>query len=154
VLASVEEGRVRAMSNMLDHARAELRHMLEGDDTYGKMVAEGVVRLVEEFARQGHSGFSAAMTVSLFTRVATFKPVGPLTGETDEWNDVGGGQLQNKRCPSVFKEGARAYRVDAVVFEDPDGHRYTSRDSFCDVTFPYVVGEPEVCRVAGEGPAA
>jgi hypothetical protein len=55
---------------------------------------------------------------------------------------------QNKRCGHVFKAGdGQAYDLDAVVFEEPSGVRFTSFHSRQFVTFPYTP-RSVVARVA------
>ena len=94
---------------------------------------------------------------SLFNRLVMFKPINFLTGEDDEWTEVGeledGKTLyQNKRCSSIFKGGDRAYNIEGRVFREPNGSCFTNRDSFVDVTFPYMVpDEPEVVDVDENG---
>jgi len=69
------------------------------------------------------------------------KPLTPLTGEDDEWNDIGdGGSLQNKRYSAVFKnKDGTAYNIEGKVFTDDGEVWYRCKDSRVNVTFPYVV---------------
>ncbi|HWK72197.1 MAG TPA: hypothetical protein VNS29_15290 [Burkholderiaceae bacterium] len=129
--------------NDVSHAQHEL-HVLgyfDGDEI-NALMAECVLDLIRTLSTQGHSGHSASFCRSLFAKAAAFEPLGPLTGADSEWVDVGeqnGNPLyQNKRCGHVFKEGDRAYDIDGVVFEEPDGARFTGRHSRVPVTFPYV----------------
>jgi hypothetical protein len=70
-----------------------------------------------------------------------YEPLGPLTGEPDEWNEVGPGVFQNNRCSHVFKDASQfdgqAYDLNAVVFREPNGACFINRDSRKVVTFPY-----------------
>lgn len=110
----------------------------EGPDNW---IAHNVLDLVRVFSTQGHSGFSAPFAISMFKTAASFEPLGPLTGADSEWFDHGfsdGTRYQNKRCGHVFKgDDGIAYDIDAVVFEEPDGSRFTSYHSRMPVTFPY-----------------
>ncbi len=128
------------MSNLTDFARSELERagLFDKESDYGGMLGTAVLRLVEVFADEGHSGMSAGMAISLFERLARFEPITPLTGNDDEWNEVDEGVYQNRRCPHVFKEGGAAYNAEGVIFRDPDGCCYTSGESRVAVTFPYV----------------
>ncbi len=78
------------------------------------MVAKAVLELVDVLSKQGHSGFSASMTLAIFDRVARFKPLTPLTSSPDEWNEIGDGHWQSRRCPSVFSyDGGKTwYDID------------------------------------------
>jgi len=66
-----------------------------------------------------------------------FKPWSPLTGEDNEWNEIGDGLEQNRRCSHVFRQDGEAYDINGKVFTDADGGSYTSIDSRVPVTFPY-----------------
>lgn len=132
------------MSNLVDYAKDELKRigMIDSGDPYNDLATKAILDLIELFDSQGHSGFSAPYIINTFNRLAMFKPLSPLTGEDDEWSDVGdGGTFQNKRYSAVFKDKDGAtYDIDGKVFTDDDGETwYTCKDSRVDVTFPYVV---------------
>ena len=97
------------MSEMMTWARQEL--ILSGynpndtEDGPNKWLAEGVLKLLEVFCDEGHSGSSAPFAVNTFSRLAKWKPLSPLTGEDDEWNEIGDGIYQNNRFSAVFKDG-------------------------------------------------
>lgn len=128
------------MGNLQDFARKELElaGFFDKDSMYAGMLGEAVMKLIDVFSDEGHSGTSASITVNAFERVARFEPLTPLTGEDDEWNEVTEGMLQNKRCSHVFKKDGRAYDSEGRVFRQASGSCFLSRDSFVDITFPYV----------------
>ena len=130
------------MSNLVDYAKEELKRigMIDSGEPYNDAVAKAILDLIELFASQGHSGFTAPYTVNVFKRLAMFKPLSPLTGEDDEWIEVGTGVFQNKRYSSVFKnKDGIAYDIDGKVFTDDGEVWYGCKDSRVNVTFPYVV---------------
>lgn len=156
------------MSSLVFHAKRELeaagwfkRDVIRDDGTidgaYDGMIGPAVMELVQRFAAQGHSGMSASIVRGLFHVLADFKPLGPLTGEDDEWNEVGdqdGHPLyQNNRCSRVFKCNGVAYDIDGRVFEDPCGGRYTNFNSRVVVTFPYTP-KTEIVKVEPVEPAS
>lgn len=113
--------------------------LFDKDSDYGGMLGDAVLRMIEQFAAEGHSGFSAGMAISLFEKLARFQPLSPLTGSDDEWTEVSTDLWQNKRCSNVFKDAdGVAYDIDGKIFEDADGCRFTNRDSRTPITFPYV----------------
>jgi hypothetical protein len=125
------------------HAEREMRAAgyFDGDEMDGLM-AQGVIDMVRVFSLQGHSGMSSSFALQLFNDVARFKPIGPLTGADSEWVDVtamsGRPMWQNNRCGHVFKAGdGQAYDIDAVIFEEPSGARFTGHLSRQFITFPY-----------------
>ena len=139
----------------------------EFKDGMQKMICDHVIALLDAFGEEGHSGSSAPYAIELFSKLAAFKPIAPLTGEDWEWNECrkyGSGEgfdgvYQNKRCGAVFKDSksfdGQPYYLDAVVFwewaeyplgEDEEGYPgmsepykvyYTSSDSRRVITFPY-----------------
>jgi len=136
------------MSNLVDYAKDELKRigMIGSGEPYNDCVTRAILDLIGLFSSQGHTGFTAPYTINAFSRLAMFKPLSPLTGEDDEWNDVGGGLLQNKRYSAVFKdEDGTAYDIDGKVFTDDGKVWYTCKDSRVNVTFPYVVPDKPEC---------
>lgn len=136
--------------SLIEYARSELQAagLFDKNSDYGGMLGNAVMKMIEQFDDEGHSGASAGMAISIFSRLARFEPLSPLTGADDEWNEVGSDTWQNRRCPHVFKgKDGIAYDSTAVVFEDPDGCRYTSRDSRRTIEFPYTP-KTEIVKVS------
>lgn len=152
------------MSNLHSHALTEFcaAGWTDADgnfkDEMQEAICNHVMKLLDVFANEGHSGSSAPYAIDVFKKLAMFEPLVPLTGEDWEWSEVGEGTFQNKRCSHVFKQadrfGGQAYDINGIVFyewherqleEDEKGYpgtrrfksHYTSRDSFVPVTFPY-----------------
>jgi len=137
------------MSDMLDWAKKELAIAGYGGDEDGpnKWLADGVIRLLEVFCEEGHSGSSAPYAVKVFERLANWKPLSPLTGEDSEWMEVGTNLWQNRRASNVFKDETGAYWSDGIVFWEwftskETGKRFkshfTCRDSMVPITsFPW-----------------
>lgn len=130
--------RMNRDSNYLSHLRREVPGWFDEDDGPNLWIAQGTVDLLAVLASQGHSGGSINFAVKFFSKMALFEPWGPLTGEENEWNTIGDGRQQNRRCSHVFRDSnGQAYDINGKVFTDPDGGSYTSIDSRVDVTFPY-----------------
>jgi hypothetical protein len=115
-------------------------------DSMQEAICKHVLKLLSTFDKEGHSGTSAPYAIELFTKLAMFKPICPLTGADDEWQEVGNGVYQNTRCSTVFKENNLAYDIDGIVFwewfRDPDTGEvfktyFTSYESRVKVEFPY-----------------
>ena len=102
--------------NLVDYAKQELKlaGLFDKDSDYDGMLGDAVLELVKVLAKQGHSGCSASMALAIFNKVASYKPLSPLTLKDDEWTDIGHG-FQNKRNSTVFKEykDSRPYYIDA-----------------------------------------
>ena len=133
--------------SLLSHAERELNAIgMTGDspDEMNVAMRKHILHMVEEFATEGHSGFSASYALSILKKLLAYEPLMPLQGTDDEWNDVseyspseGGKVYQNNRCSHVFKNDTGAWDIDGKVFVEPDGQRYTSIDSRVFITFPY-----------------
>lgn len=101
---------------LVEYAKNELQiaGLFDKDSDYEGRLGEAVMELVEVFAKQGHSGFSAGQTINLFSTLAKFKPLTPITSNPDEWMDVsemsGEPMWQSKRCPTFFsKDGGKTW---------------------------------------------
>lgn len=136
--------------SLIEFAKNELE-LLEkscGDDKEAlamqKAITRDVMQIVMTFVEQSHSGFSAGYILNLLDRLLRYKPVSALTGADDEWIDcskLGMQDMQNKRCPAVFKRpDGTAYWVEGKIFSDNGGKSwYTNGDSHVDITFPFEV---------------
>lgn len=103
-------------AGIINHATYELQRagLFNEDSDYGGMVGKAVLDLCKMFADQGHSGFSAQYVLDLFSRLAQFKTLTPITSDPTEWTDVSDCSCQpmwqNKRDPSYFsKDGGKTY---------------------------------------------
>jgi hypothetical protein len=121
---------------LVQHAETELMLAArDGDMAVEQPIREGIVRIIEGFAGQGHSGGSASIVGPrigwIVGQLLAFEPITPLTGEDGEWVDVtdytgpsGPVQTQqNRRCSDVFRERRDggpwvAYRLDRAVWTD------------------------------------
>lgn len=121
---------------------------MKADREYGEMIHKSVIELLETFQRQNNSASSAGFILSEFKRLATFKPITPLTGKDSEWEDVftkadGVVMQQNNRCGSVFRQKGKndtAENTEGVAFSNDEGKTwFTNRHSLVRIGFPYVV---------------
>jgi hypothetical protein len=126
--------------SLLQHAENELRFagLLDSDDEMQGHMNDHILGMIKEFAKEGHSGFSAGYAISQLTRLLNFLPLSPLTGEDEEWEEVSEGLWQNKRCSRVFKNKDGAYDIDGYYFVDQDGTTFTNEYCCKPVIFPYV----------------
>jgi len=137
-----------------DHAVHELNLIGMTEDSPDEMnraMRKHILHMMQEFAEEGHSGFSASYAIGLLEKLLRYKPLTPLTGADDEWVDVaeqsGGILWQNKRASHVFKDNEGAYDIDGKVFwewyTDPEtGEKskshFTCKESRVMIQFPYV----------------
>jgi len=116
------------MGNLTDHAKYELElaGMFDEDSDYGGMLGKSVMELVEVFAKQGHSGYSAHQTLAIFAEVANFKNLSPIGKSADEWVDQseasGEPMWQNKRRGTTFsRDGGKTwYDIDDPKLNNGD----------------------------------
>lgn len=130
--------------SLKEFAHDELKRagLFDKDSDYDGMLGEAVMKMIDVFADEGHSGMSASIAINAFEKVARYEPLTPLTGGEDEWvlHDGYGGEpfYQNKRCSRVFKgPDGKAYDIEGRVFREPSGSCYCSGESRVFVTFPY-----------------
>lgn len=130
------------MSNIKTYAIDELTRigMYGSGDEMNAAMCDHILKMVDVFAEEGHSGFSAEYAIGILQKLLRWQPLSPLTGEDDEWIENEDGPFQNKRCSRVFKDrkDGQAYDIRGKVFVEHDGVSYTSRDSRVDIQFPYV----------------
>ena len=144
-------------SSLEHHALREFKFMGWMDergkfkDKNQERICKHVLKLIQVFSKEMHSGSSAQYVLKMFMDLASFLPLGYLTGEDWEWRDVteeNGGEVlyQNIRCPRIFKGKDGAWDIEGRVFvekvEDtetktPSYVSYTSNESFTPISFPY-----------------
>jgi hypothetical protein len=144
------------MSNYHKHALIEFKaaKWLDENGNYcdemQEAICKHILKLLDVFGEEGHSGTTAPYTINLFSKLAGFEPIVPITGEDWEWVEVSTGVYQNKRCSHVFKQSDRfngqAYDIDGKIFwewyrssEDGKIHKshFTGSESCVPITFPY-----------------
>lgn len=135
------------MSNLAEFAKEELERigMYPGEGGYNGSVATAIYDLVKLFSEQDHTGFTAGYTVGAFCKLAMWRPLAPLTGDDNEWQEIRPGEYQNKRYSAVFKDETGAYDIHGKAFSDDGGKTwFENKDSRVYITFPYNVPyEPE-----------
>lgn len=89
------------MSNLINHAKMEFRAAGWTDDQGNFQdemqgsICGHILKLLEAFSQEGHSGSSAAYAIGMFQKLANFDPIVPLTGEDWEWTEVADGVFPN-----------------------------------------------------------
>jgi hypothetical protein len=148
--------------SLVNWAKNELDRLVKDGDEEQKEVNNDILEVVQVFANQGHSGFSASYSLNIIKRLLDWKPIGPLSGEDDEWSDVpewdnGTKTQQNKRCSAVFRDNfdnSTAHYIDGKRFSDDGGKTWFSKGgkgSSVPVIFPYAVPEkPEYIIIKAE----
>jgi hypothetical protein len=101
------------------------------------MIGKVVLEIVETFAKQGHSGLSAEITLAVLEKVLRFETLTPITDNAEDWMnveehygpDMGGPNMwQCRRNPSLFSTdaGKTYYHVDKhteiMASEHVSGH--------------------------------
>lgn len=139
----------RLRKHTAEEAQAQLTALLESsadDDDGNEMQAE----INRHLTALLHILRTAPEGVwEIFSKVSMFEPLSPLTGEDSEWIEVyedeaGVSFYQNNRCPSVFKEGDRAYWSEGIIFRDEHGGMHQSNYSRIPIAFPWIKPEPLV----------
>lgn len=106
------------MSNLIEHAKLEMKRagLFDTDSNYGGMLGPAIMKMIEVFSAEGHTGMSANITLGIFDRLARFKTLSPITDDPEEWFDLTGNGMgpdpawQNKRDSSCFSnDGGKSY---------------------------------------------
>ena len=145
--------------NLKEHAERELdiagikEDQSEPSNIKGNTwMRKHIMNMVSEFMSAGHNQSSAQTAIDIMNVLLTFRPLTPLTGNEEEWEDQGVHfsdklKYQNKRCMRVYKTtDGRTVDVEGKVFwewiDNGMGEKfksyYTNKDSWVDITFPYV----------------
>lgn len=103
------------MMSLIEFARRELQ--LLGYDAEDAAAMLDILRI---FFDRWDSGGAVHVVAPHLLRLINGQPLTPLTGDDDEWMEVGDGVYQNVRCSTVFKKtGGKPYDIDnpgQVVF--------------------------------------
>lgn len=110
---------------LIEHAKQEMDFIgmnADNEDDMNVAMRNHILHMVEEFSKEGHSGFSGAYALGILEKLLKYEPLSPLTGEDNEWVDIGGcdePRYQNKRCSRVFKNAdGRCYDIHGIVWYD------------------------------------
>lgn len=129
-----------ASGNLYSHAKTEMDIVWPESDEMQDMMKQNLLDLIAVFSAQGHSGYSANYLTANLNPLMKFEPLGPLTGNENEWTTLDYSDemvAQNKRDSRVFKRGdGSAYFIDGKIFVEPDGCAYTGSGSCVDIEFP------------------
>jgi len=111
------------MRNLSAFAKAELEaagFFANKNESYAITIGEQVMELIEVFEKQQHDVLSAPIVLNIFEKLANFIPITPINGTDDEWIEIDKNLFQNKKLPSVFKNGknGRPYYIEAIVWQD------------------------------------
>lgn len=135
------------MSNLVEHGKLELElagykirevKEIKSDEDYSDAIANSVLELLELFAKQSHSGFSASATISLFLKLVKWENLTPLTDNPQEWRDTvelgwqsedSPGRYQSLRNSACFSDDLKTYYNiynpnDEIEKVDEDGSIY------------------------------
>jgi len=121
----------RPKSSLIYHAEQELKalgyDLNQKEEDPNKWICENVLELLEVFSSQGHSGTSAPYCINMFSKLANYKPLSPITCVDSEWIDQGNDVFQNNRCSAVFKKGkdGKPYYLDAIVWRTQGGSTWS-----------------------------
>lgn len=125
--------------SLVEHAKQELKiaGLFENDSDYSGHLGHAVLALIEVFANQDHSGYSANQTANLFNKLSRFEPLSPIEDIPEHWVEISKEVFQHKRCSRVFKENGVACDIEYYIFQDNDGFTYGNYKSRKEITFPY-----------------
>ena len=138
------------MSPMREYFKDEL-YKAEYDST----IVDSLLAMLEASNVGEHSGSSWQFLLETFRRLASFKPLSPLTGDEDEWVEVAENLEQNRRYGSVFrrhKDNNCCFDIDAFVYGGDKNKTWGSNPEIRHIIkFPYSVpDEPTKIYLKGD----
>ncbi len=92
------------MNYLLSKAKYELDLLKKENEFIPEKIYNDIL---EVFSKQNHSIFTAWYPINIINKLLREKNLTPLTGEDDEWIEIGDGEFQNKRDTTVFKNKNR-----------------------------------------------
>ena len=102
--------------------RAEIRAKgeINSDEDWDREIRKSVMKIIQSFAKDRHSGTSAGQVIGIVHQLLQFKPLSPLTNDPNEWQKIAedmAGQndlWQNRRNGAAFSHdgGKTFYIVD------------------------------------------
>lgn len=99
--------------SIMSHAKREMKiaGLFDVDSDYGGMTGHAVMRAVEVWSKEGHSGYSHALALRVFSKVVNLERLSPLTSWPEEWIEVCDGELwQSARESEAFSfDGGKTY---------------------------------------------
>ena len=117
---------------LVTHAKQEmeLAGLYDKGADYDGMIPEAVMEIVEVFAKQGHSGYSASIVRSILSKVLAYDTLTPVNSDPQYWMKVSDEHAHTKACwqstrdPSYFSEdgGKTFYWLD-----DPEKKNWPKR---------------------------
>ncbi len=119
--------------NMTERAIYELQRagLFDKDSDYDGMIGEAVKELLEVFAKQGHSGYSASIVSTIFKKLVDGETLTPLSSDPSEWAKVDKTTWQNKRKFACFSyDGGKTWynHNDCVwIFREENGSRWQTQ---------------------------
>ena len=150
--------------SLIDHAKRELAlvgYNVNPDPTsedVNDWAVLAILELIETFAKQRHSNFSAEYVLDIFSKLAHRESLSPLTGEDDEWCEIYQDEkevsYQNIRDARLFKmfnketNKETVHLLDHFIFVDKNKISFTGTGSSLNVDkFPFVVpSEQFICE--------
>ena len=131
-------------SNLYKFAENELSRLKDDEDGMQNIMNKRLLKMVKEFSKEGHSGFSANYVVNMLDRLLRWLPITAIKDKPGDWNKIGDGSYQHKRCSKIFKDKDRfngqAYNSTGRVFSDDGGKIwFTNNKSHLPIEFPYYV---------------
>lgn len=114
---------IRLQESLSDWADCEVALACQGEDGYGVGCYKSALKAFHSLMDDGHSGFSIGLTKQILNRLIDGKPLKPIMGNPNEWNECGGfdrdgkAEYQNSRMSAFFKS---VYPDGRVEYHDVD----------------------------------
>jgi hypothetical protein len=141
-----QENTAEQKSGLLLFAERELARIPKDADGMQELINKHILDMVKVFSDEGHTGFTANYAINILDRLLRYLPLTTIEDTPEDWNEVGHGVYQHKRCSNVFKDkresDGKAYILNAKLFSDDGGKTWFANSNSREVIeFPYAVPE-------------
>jgi hypothetical protein len=140
----MEKQEINEQSELVRFAEQELARIPKDNDGMQEAINKHILDMVKVFSDEKHSESTAYYTIGILERLLRYLPLTPIEDTPEDWNEVGHGVYQHRRCSRVFKSkkefDGKAYVLDAKAFSDDGGKTwFTNHKSRETIEFPYTV---------------
>jgi hypothetical protein len=104
---------------LVEFAEREIRlaGIFDADSDYGGMLRPAILKVIEAFSEQGHSGYSAEISIAIISKLLRFENLTPITDAEDNWVNVS--ELNGPEFPPVWQCTRNPY-----LFSNDSGKTY------------------------------
>jgi len=90
-------------SNLERFAEDELSRIEKDEEGLQEVINEHILKMVQLFSDEGHSGFSANYAINILNRLLRFMPLTPIEDNPEDWSECREGVYHISDIPACSK---------------------------------------------------